>query len=302
MAVLPTFWTTGPSQGYMGWGSPGYGTSVPAEPSMSQVYDSMYRSPYAMPFQSAWGAQAVPATTPTDPVIAQALNILANTQNSPADEAYLKSQGINIIFHNGREALDVIRRLHATVEFGDTGDPKAHAVWVKEENKMIINQNYRGNMSLPVLCAIAESIYHEAGHAALSGDNQSSIQEELDCLALNSMAYRAHCLQYPALPYASASGPLRALFENGVALYPKLFFDPDPYKKALVNRVIKIYGMLPPDTPDHPIPHLPDRSAIAELVMHEIQRRNAYIGYEPPIIENGQLVIPQPQPEVSNSN
>jgi hypothetical protein len=210
-----------------------------------------------------------------DPVIIEALRILEQTTNLPQDEAYLESIGINIIFHTGREALEVIQRLNASVEFGDTGDPNAHAIWSKEENKMIINQNYRGNMSMPVLYAIAESIYHEAGHAARLGDNQSSIQEELDCLALNTLAYRSHVANDPRYVSATSSGPLRQLFENGVALYPRLFFDPDPHKRALVNRVIEKYGMLPPDSPDHTIPHLPGNAAITERVLFELQRRRS---------------------------
>lgn len=217
----------------------------------------------------------LPPLRAKDPEIMAALRILEQTQNLPEDEVYLQSLGVNILFKNGQEALAVIRRLNATVEFGDTGDPTAHAVWDQQANKMLINQRYRGNMSMPVLYAIAASIYHEAGHATRLGDGQSSIQEELDCLALNTMAYRSHLARNPYYATASASGPLRYLFENGVALYPKLFFDPDPHKRALVNRIIEKYGMLPPDSPDHSIPHTPSAKALTERVLHEIQRRNA---------------------------
>lgn len=251
------------------WGIP-RGMMVPSPP-----------APQPMPFSpgSPWGVTPAAPIRATDPVIVQALRILEQTENLPQDEAYLQSIGINIIFRNGREALDVIRQRNASVEFGDTGDPSAHAVWDQQQNKMIINHRYRGNMSLPVLYAIAASIYHEAGHAARLGDNVSSIQEELDCLALNSMAYRSHAARDPRYLTATSSGPLRALFENGVALYPKLFFDPDPYKRRLVNRVIEKYGMLPPESPDHPIPQLSDSRGITERILYEIQRRNTQVAF-----------------------
>jgi hypothetical protein len=139
---------------------------------------------------------------------------------------------------------------------------------------MLVNQRYRGNMSKPVLYAIAESIYHEAGHAAMLGDNLSSVQEELDCLALNTLAYRSHVARDPQYINATSQGPLKQLFENGVALYPKLFFDPEPQKQRLVNRVIEKYGMLPPESPDHRVPHVPYSKAISERVVMEIHRRN----------------------------
>lgn len=222
--------------------------------------------------------EPIPSTPPiqaTDPEIRGALQVLENTWNLPEDEAYLQSLGVNIIFRSGREALDLIRRLNAKVEFGDLGDLTSHAAWIKEENRMVINQKYRGNTSLPVLYAIAAAIYHEAGHAARLSDNQSSIQEEIDCLALNTMAYRSHVASDPQYEAAATQGPLKQLFDNGVTLYPKLFFDPDPCKHGLVNRVIEKYGTLQPETPDHPIPHLPAGKTIAERVLYKIQRRSA---------------------------
>lgn len=208
-----------------------------------------------------------------DPEILAALGVLAQTRNLPQDEAYLESQGITVLFRSGQEALELIRQRQTSVEFGDTGDPSAHAIWLKEQNKMIINQRYRGDMSRPVQYAIAEAIYHEAGHATRMGDNQSSIQEELNCLALNTLAYRSHVAMDPWYPQATANGPLKALFENGVALYAKLFFDPDPMKRALVSRVIEKYGSLPPESPDHRIPTIPYSKTIAERVLYELHRR-----------------------------
>lgn len=219
----------------------------------------------------------VPALRVRDPEIAAALYVLEQTVNLPRDEALLKAQGVNILFRNGREALERMRQLGVRVEFGDTGDPKAHAVWIQPENRIVINHQYRGTMSLPVHYAIAAAIYHEAGHITGNADDESSIQEEIDCLALNAMAYRAHVVRNPEYAKAVTRAPYRRLFDDGVALYARLFFDADPLKRTLVNRIIEKYGMLAPESPGHRIPHLPYNKALAERVVMEIHRRNAQL-------------------------
>lgn len=191
--------------------------------------------------------------TPDQSEIDQALAILAHTKNQPEDEAYLRSLGINIIFHSGQEALNLIRSRGSQVVFGDMGDSKAHAQFLSDDNILMINQKYQGDYSQPTLYALASAIYHEAGHLAGKGDNDDSIQEELDCLALNTLAYRAHVTENP--DYGKAVSNCR-LIADGVALYPKLFFAPDPSKTALVKRVTEKYGDLPLSSPDHPIPYL----------------------------------------------
>lgn len=180
----------------------------------------------------------------------QALKVLGNIRNLPGDEAYLYSLGINPVFHTGAEALQVIQSHSIRVEFGDMGESPAHAQWVADQNLIMINQRYRGDTSPDTLCAISEAIYHEAGHAK-GDDDQSSIQEELDCLALNTMAHRFHESVNPLYAQNVSQSPLIA---NGVALYAKLFFDPDPRKAALIKRVIEKYGDLPLSSPDHPVP------------------------------------------------
>lgn len=190
---------------------------------------------------------------PLNSEIGQALKILAITRNRPEDERGLQNMGVNIIFHNGAEALDLIRRRHSQVIFGDMGDSKAHAQFISPENTLMVNQRYRGNFSKPALYAIAAAIYHEAGHLAGLGDDKTSLQEETDCLALNTMAYRAHVALDPSYGQSISTSPLLA---DGVALYPKLFFDADPKKSALVRRINEKYGDLPLSTPDHPVPFL----------------------------------------------
>lgn len=191
--------------------------------------------------------------TPQDQaIIQQALNLLGQIRNLPQDEAYIRHLGVNPGFRNGQDAMQVIRNKGIRVEFGDMGDSPAHAQWMSDQNLIMINQRYRGDSSDPAtLRAISEAIYHEAGHAAGNGDGESSVQEELNCLALNTLAHRYHAATVPG--YASNISNNR-LLSDGVALYAKLFFDPDPQKQALVNRVVEKYGDLPLTSPGHEVP------------------------------------------------
>ncbi|MCA9840721.1 MAG: hypothetical protein KC475_01275 [Cyanobacteria bacterium HKST-UBA03] len=221
-----------------------------------------------------------------DPELIESLYILSKTENLPRDEAYLRSLGVNIMFHNGRQAIDVLRKRGVSIIFSDMGDSTAHAEWVSDMNLIKINQRYKDDRSLPTLYALSEAIFHEAGHAAHRGDARSSIQEDVDCLALNAMAYRAHVAQTPAYPYFRPKGRLKPLFDNGVARYAQLFFNWDPYNpptyqgsdptlENLVHRIADKYGDLPPENPDHPIPILPYGHPLALRICQELQRRFA---------------------------
>ncbi len=215
-----------------------------------RAYAPAQAAPYFPQIISAPPAvKAVPATS--DPLIAQALHYLGEVRNLPQDEMALSQMGVNLLFHCGQDALDLIQQKNIKVAFGDMGDSLAHAQWIKDDNLIMINQKYKNDSSWPNLYAISEAIYHEAGHAGRMGDDRSSIQEEIDCLALNTLAYRYHAATNPH--YVLISGTNR-LIADGVALYAKLFFDPDPNKSALVNRVIDKYGFLPTHSPDHTIP------------------------------------------------
>jgi hypothetical protein len=221
-----------------------------------------------LPLASATGQMTSDAA-----IINQALNLLGGLKNLPQDEAYMRHLGVPPIFRNGQEALQVIQKNGIQVAFGDMGDSKAHAEWMADQRLIIINAKYRGDHSPATLYAISEAIYHEAGHAAqivanpLSGqrqnlslagvglqrvgDDQSSIQEELECLALNTLAHRYHEAIDPAYAKASSDSPL---LRDGVQLYSRLFFDPDPHKNALINRVMEKYGDLPLSSPGHEPP------------------------------------------------
>lgn len=208
-------------------------------------------------------------------IIQQAKKLLGEIQNLPLDEAYMRHLGVPAIFHNGQEALQTINQNGIKVAFGDMGDSPAHAQWMADQHLIMINARYRGDNSPATLYAISEAMYHEAGHAArivsnpstgqrqnlslaglgtsLVGDDQSSIQEETECLALNTMAHRYHEAISPAYAQVSSSS---ALLRDGVQLYTRLFFDPDPYKKALINRIVLKYGDLPLSSPGHEAPFM----------------------------------------------
>lgn len=242
-------------------------------------------NPYPAVFsQSPLSAYSSPNTVSQNPqsglVIQKALEYLGQLRNLPGDEIMLYNLGINPVFHNGAEALKLIHDHQISVVFGDMGDSLAHAQWIAEKNTIMINQKYEGGTSPDTIRAVAEAIYHEAGHAK-DNDGFSSIQEEADCLALNTMAHRFHEVQDPNYALSTSKSRLMA---DGVALYPKLFFDSDPAKQRLVNRVTEKYGDLPLTSPNHEIPTntfnpLPP---IAQRVATHIQDQSPIISNQSP--------------------
>lgn len=217
-------------------------------------------------------------------IIQQALSLLGQIQNLPDDERYMRHLGLNPPFKNGADALRLIQEKGIQVEFGDMGDSPAHAQWIPERNLIMINQRYRGDNSKATLYAISEAIYHEAGHAFGNGDGNSSIQEEMNCLALNTLGNRYHAASDPEYAKMASSSPLIA---DGVALYSRLFFDPDPYKKGLINRVVQKYGDLPMWSPGHNVPPAPGAKdawvlPMAYRVAAQVDANNVAKGIMPP--------------------
>jgi hypothetical protein len=202
---------------------------------------------------SQWQQTASLRQTPLDrAIIAEALRRLGTIVNPPYDDAYLRrTLGVIPPFRNGGEALGLLLSRGVRVEFGDMGDSPAHAEWQSDRNRIVLNARYRNDTSPATLYALSEAVYHETGHVAGNGDGQSSIQEELNCLALNTLGYRCHTALDSAYAAAASASPLIA---NGVALYSRLFFDPDPAKRALIRRVIEKYGNLPLTSPGHGLP------------------------------------------------
>ncbi|HEY9686378.1 MAG TPA: hypothetical protein V6C52_05325 [Coleofasciculaceae cyanobacterium] len=278
--------------------SPGYQVTTAAPTLSPAANDPSFNSPLG-----AWNESGQLQQTPLDrAIIGQALNLVGQIRNLPLDEAYVRHMGINPPFQGGWQALKVILDKNIRVEFGDMGDSPAHAQWVAADNLIMINQRYRGDTSPPTLKAISEAIYHEAGHAK-DNDDQSSIQEELECLSLNTLAHRYHEANDPS--YAQTASSSR-LISDGVAIYSKLFFDTDPFKQALVNRVITKYGDLPMWSPGHPVPPPTHPWPMAYRVAQKIDANNVTKGIIPisPALDqdpNSQqrfpTVAPIPQPQ-----
>jgi hypothetical protein len=232
------------------------------------------------PYDNNWKPQIAPIK-PAQPsqqlqMLQEALVRLGQIQNLPQDIKTLGELGIKPLFTSGAEAMKLIQDRGIRVEFGDMGDSPAHAEWQSAQNRIIINQKYQNDTSSENLYAISEAIYHEAGHASGNGDDRSSIQEELNCLALNALGYRYHVATDPSYAASASKSPL---INNGVALYSRLFFgDPDSQRNALVRRVTEKYGDLPLQSPGHP--NTPGGLNLASRVA-EGKRQQALASYAP---------------------
>ena len=113
-------------------------------------------------------------------------------------------------------------------------------------NKTIkINEQYRGTKSKAIVLAIAESTLHEAGHAK-DLDGASSIQEEINCLSLNSMAHRTLNAKDPGIFETNDA----KILKNGVNLYSDIYFNKD--LSGLMDKVKRSYGHLPAGDYKHP--------------------------------------------------
>ncbi|OGI22718.1 MAG: hypothetical protein A2287_02845 [Candidatus Melainabacteria bacterium RIFOXYA12_FULL_32_12] len=186
----------------------------------------------------------------TDPAIKESINKLREVRYLPGDVEHMKKLGVNILYNSGEEAMQTILKRGLRIEFGPVSSPKAHAQLNNDNNMVIINEKYRGTKDPAVILAISEAIFHELGHAK-DNDGLSSIQEEINCLALNTLANRYHQYVYPQI-FSSTNNA--DILNNGVSLYTRLFFDPDPKKEALANRIAEKYGDLPLESPNHSVP------------------------------------------------
>ncbi len=168
-----------------------------------------------------------------------ALNELKNIVFDPNETALLKKSGVNLPFNSGAEAVQFLKNSNARIIF-DKMEPEVHAQYDFAQNFVKINSAYRNTLDTAVILAISEAILHEAGHAKDS-DNESSVQEEINCLGMNALAHRYLQRKYPHIFQNSES----RIIQDGVSVYEKLFFDDDPNKIALIQRLQMKYGYLP---------------------------------------------------------
>jgi hypothetical protein len=225
-------------------------TSVPDYTPSSQPYEQFsLETTYVKNYVALKIKKANPINVPwlSDPSIKQALQKLAEVEYLPGDVEHMKNLGVNLIFKNGQEAIKTLIDKKINIVFAPVSNPKVHAQWGNNNNTIVINEKYRNTQNLAEILAISEAIFHEAGHAKDS-DNLSSLQEEIDCLALNTLANRYHQYMYIGAFNSNSSD----IINNGVSLYTKLFFDSDSNKTALAKRILEKYGELPINSPNHP--------------------------------------------------
>ena len=182
-----------------------------------------------------------------DSIILQSINYLKDLEFDKGDIRYVQSLGAVLQFYSGKEAFDFINKSNVRIKFETLSSPSIHAQYDYEDNFIKINDLYKNTQNPAEVLAIAEAILHEVGHAK-DKDGHSSIQEEINCLALNSVAHKALVKKYPTA-FLNADS---AIVKDGVCVYADLFFDDDRLKAKLVERIRQKYGFLPVGDFNHP--------------------------------------------------
>ena len=175
-----------------------------------------------------------------------ALNALQEVKFNQEDVTYMNSMGLTLPFLSGKEAIDFLKEKNVRIGYAKMTDPSIHAQYDFEKNFIAINEKYKDTNDFPVILAISEAILHESGHAK-DNDDSNSIQEELQCLALNVLAHKYHTALYPSIFENKNENIIR----EGVELYTQLYFDVNPQKDALIKRVQDKYGFLPAGDEKH---------------------------------------------------
>ncbi len=181
--------------------------------------------------------------TPQADSLVLALKHLQGLTFEKADVEKVKRFGVELAFNSGREALDFAKENQIPIIF-DKIPPEIHAQWQNTRRTIVINDKYKSTKDPAEILAISSAILHELSHAK-DNDGISSIQEELDCLAMNALAFTAFQRKTPEL-FTGVSSPI---IDDGVAIYSKLFMGND--ENALKTRVRLKYGDLNIESPNH---------------------------------------------------
>ena len=174
----------------------------------------------------------------------QALDFLAELSFSQKDIDTVKRYGVAPVFKSGAEALLLAQKNNIKIVYDKVSNPDVHAQWVNSDNKVIINDRYKNTKNLAEIYAISAAIFHELSHAK-DGDDTTSIQEEINCLGMNALAFNVFRNKRPDL-FKNQNAPI---IEDGVELYTNLFFGND--ENALVKRIKLKYGYLPISNSKH---------------------------------------------------
>ena len=191
----------------------------------------------------------VQTTKAQEDTIQKALNELSKVEFHPNDVLYMKNLGVNLPFQNGNEAVEYLKSRNIEVAYAEFSNPNVHACLDTSDKipNVLLNSKYKELTSFAAILAISEAFIHESGHAK-DGDSENSIQEEINCLALNVLTHQYYKKTYPDV-FKDQNSPL---FFEGVNLYDSLFFDFDPEKKALKKRISEKYGFLNVSSRNHP--------------------------------------------------
>ncbi len=182
-----------------------------------------------------------------DEVITAAMTELYVTKFDSEDVKQINELGLNLPFHSGSDVVNFLSENNVRITFAKINENDVHAHYDYEKNIVCINDRYKNNSSTPVVLAIAEAILHETGHAK-DNDAKTSVQEELECLAMNAIAHRDIVKRYSDVFYPSNE----PIINDGVRLYAQLFFDNSKSKNGLILRVREKYGNLPVGDNVHP--------------------------------------------------
>ncbi len=183
----------------------------------------------------------------TDPVLKEALYELQITNFDANDIAYVNSLGLELPFTSGEQVVDFIANNNVRILFDSIKDSDVHAHYNYEKNIIYINDKYIGTKDKAIVLAISESILHETGHAK-DKDGKTSVQEELECLAMNAIAHRSIVKRHSDI----FSPSVALIVKEGVSLYEDLFFNRHDDNNALIARVRDKYGYLPVGCDKHP--------------------------------------------------
>jgi len=173
-----------------------------------------------------------------------ALKYLSDLEFLPDDVEKVKKLGIRQIFKSGKEAVRFAHENNIPIIFDKVDAEDIHAQWLNNRHVIVINDRYKNTKNPAEVYAISAALIHELAHAK-DNDSISSVQEELDCLAMNALAFNVFNKKNPAL-FAKNNAPI---INDGVALYTKLFLNGD--RKALVDRIKLKYGDLSLESPNH---------------------------------------------------
>lgn len=182
-----------------------------------------------------------------DKNILSAINKLNYIKFDENDVIEVEKTGAVLPFSSGKEAVDFIKESNIRVKFAQLPSEKIHAQYNFDENTILINEIYKETKNEAEKIAVAEAILHEAGHAK-DKDGDSSVQEEIDCLALNAVSHKAFKKRFPDVSFEHDS----FIIKEGVCVYSDLFFDSDSQKLKLAQRIKDKYGDLPAGDFKHP--------------------------------------------------